>query len=66
MASRKRTAAEADEQPEKVKFTKSQLVLSKKYRHRKDLLNVLLKDDMQYDFDEVDGLIDEFMKGKVN
>ncbi|AZK48793.1 hypothetical protein [Paenibacillus lentus] len=65
MASKKKEVKEVVEAPEKAKFTKSQLISSKRYTHRKDLLNMLLKDDTVYDFDEVEGLIDDFMKGKV-
>lgn len=49
----------------KVTFPKDKLLLSMKYSNRKDLLNVLLKDDEEYSFEEVDKKIDEFMKGKV-
>ena len=46
-------------------FSKEQLVSSKKYRHHRDLVNVLLADDRLYSFEEVDILINKFMKGKV-
>lgn len=46
-------------------FTKNQLILSKKYSDRKDLLNVLLEDKKSYSIKEVDKLIDNFMKAKV-
>ncbi len=46
------------------KFTKENILKSKKYHNRKDLLNVLLE-DKEYTFSEVDALIDKFMKGKV-
>lgn len=46
-------------------FTKKQLILSKKYSDRKDLLNVLLEDNKSYSIKEVDKLIDNFMKAKV-
>lgn len=46
-------------------FTKEQILSSKKYQHRKDVVNVLLKDDQSYTSDEVDKLIDDFMKRKV-
>ena len=36
------------------------------YRERRDLLGVLLDKDRRYTFSEVDALIDNFMKGKVN
>lgn len=50
---------------EKIIFTKEQIVSSKKYKDRKDLINVLLKNGQSYSLDEVDDLIENFMKGKV-
>jgi uncharacterized protein YkuJ len=47
-------------------FTKEQLLLSKKYFDKQDLINVILKDGESYSFDHVDDLIEEFMKGEVN
>ena len=48
------------------KFTKEQILKSKRYQHRRDLLTVLLKDNGQYSHDDVDKLIDVFMmKGQV-
>jgi hypothetical protein len=47
------------------KFTKEQLLKSKKYTDRKDIVNVLLKDGQTYSFSEVDALIKKYMKGKV-
>ena len=47
------------------KFTKEQLMSSKTYANRKDLLGVLLSDAETYSISEVDKLIDKFMKGKV-
>ena len=46
-------------------FSKEQLVSSKKYRNQRDLVKVLLVDDRLYSFEEVDILINKFMKGKV-
>lgn len=46
-------------------FTKNQLILSKKYGDRKDLLNVILEDNKSYSIKEVNKLIDNFMKAKV-
>lgn len=48
-----------------VTFTKQQIINSKKYLDRKDVLNVLLKDDTSYTFKEVDKLINDFMKKEV-
>jgi hypothetical protein len=51
---------------EKNKFTKEQLVQSKRYMDRIDLLNVLLQTDKSYSLEEVDDLMNNFMKGKVD
>lgn len=58
---------EIETKPKTVKpvFTKEQILTSKKYQHRKDVINVLLKDDQSYTSNEVDKLIDDFMKRKV-
>ena len=50
----------------KFKFSKQQLVSSKKYAFQRDVLNALLKDGRVYTFDEVDQQLNDFMKGKVN
>lgn len=47
-------------------FTGAQLLTFDRYRERRDLLGVLLDKDQRYTFSEVDALIDNFMKGKVN
>ena len=38
----------------------------RRYKQLRDLLGVLLDKDQRYTFSEVDALIDNFMKGKVN
>ncbi|HBF2177005.1 hypothetical protein KLM55_14500 [Clostridioides difficile] len=48
---------------ENYKFTKEQMVNSKIYVNRKDLLNAILKDNELYSFSEVEEIIDKFMKG---
>ncbi|WP_207105075.1 hypothetical protein, partial [Clostridioides difficile] len=45
------------------KFTKEQIVNSKKYVNRKDLLNAILKENELYSFSEVEDRINKFMKG---
>jgi len=45
------------------KFTKSQLVTSRKYIHRRDALNALLTDDEQYTFTQVDKILKQFDEG---
>lgn len=46
-------------------FTKEQLYSSKKYEMQKDILGVMLEEDKEYTFDEVDNLIKEFLKREV-
>lgn len=46
-------------------FSKAQLLQSKKYAQQKDLLNALLKADHDYTLQEVDNMIEDFLKGKV-
>ena len=48
-----------------VKYSKEQLIRSERYMRRRDLLGVLLQDGKVYTLEEVDTLLDNFMKGKV-
>lgn len=50
---------------EAVKFSKQQLLTSKRYKHRVDLVNALLDENAAYSTDEVDALIEKYLKGKV-
>ena len=47
-----------------IRFKKSSFLDSKKYKG--DLINALLEDDREYTISEVDTIIDNFRKGKVN
>lgn len=47
------------------KYNKNQLLNSKKYLDKKDLLNVILENNKNYSFKEVDTLIFDFYKKKV-
>ena len=47
-------------------FSKEQILQSKKYRDRRDLLSVLLTDNESYSFKAVDDIIKKFMEGEVN
>lgn len=44
-------------------FTKEQLVTSRKYIHRRDALNALLKGNEQYSFVQVDEVLKQFDEG---
>ena len=48
-----------------VGFTKDQLLASKRYANRKDLIGALLVDGKEYTTDAVDALIEKYLKGKV-
>jgi hypothetical protein len=56
---------ESKQEAEIVTFTKEQIVSAKRYMHKKDVVNVVLKDGQSYTLEKVDELIDNFMKGKV-
>ena len=66
MATRKK-ATTAQEPPIKtpVVFPKERVLTFKRYADRRDLLSVLLEDGKEYTHDQIDGLIKDFMKGKV-
>ncbi len=59
--SEKKTATKESE----VKFTKEQIVSSKKYKEQSDIVRALLDDNGTYTVKEVDGIIEKFRKGKV-
>lgn len=46
-------------------FTKAQLLESKRYCDRRDIINALLADDEHYTIEQSDAMVDKFMKGKV-
>jgi hypothetical protein len=46
-------------------FTKEQLAASKRYANRRDVISALLEDGKSYTLQEVDTLIENFMKGTV-
>ena len=54
-----------EEKENPVTFTKNQLITSKKYTEKKDLLNALLVDDRSYSMAEVEETLNGFLKGKV-
>ena len=56
------TKAKKDDE---ILYSKEQIISSKKYSNRKDILNVLLKDDEEYSFSKIDEIIEEFMNKEV-
>lgn len=65
MAKKNKTETKTVEQIA-VTYTKEQILCSRKYKYRRDALGVVLADGKEYTIEEVDTLLDEFMKGKVN
>lgn len=51
---------------QEVLFTKKQILASKKYANRRDALGAILLDNGSYSQEQVDSLLEKFMKGKVN
>lgn len=47
-------------------YTVEQLAASKRYANRRDIIRALLEEGKTYTLDEVDRLIETYMKGKVN
>lgn len=47
------------------KFTKSQILASKKLSYSRDLINTLLKDDKDYTLKEVETEINKYLERKV-
>ena len=43
-------------------YSKEQLVKSDKYKHLVDILNTILEDDKSYSLDDVDKMINKFLK----
>ncbi|WP_338998273.1 hypothetical protein LC560_07740 [Fusobacterium animalis] len=50
---------------DEILYSKEQIIASKKYSNRKDILNVLLKEDEEYSFSRIDEIIENFMNKEV-
>lgn len=48
------------------KYTKNQIIKSKTFIDNKDLLNAILKEDKSYSKQEINKIIENYKKGKVN
>jgi len=53
-----------EESVEMAVYSKEQLISAKRYKHKQDVLNVVLKPDQKYIIEEVDDLIEKFKKVK--
>lgn len=57
--------AKENAKSEIVRFDKEQICNSVKYSRYKDILSSQLQDNKKYSYDEIDKVIEDFMKGKV-
>ncbi len=48
-----------------MKYTKEQILASKRFRFKKDAVDALLEDDKSYTIEEVESKIEEFYKKEV-
>lgn len=62
MAKKKTNVVEV-EAPKSVTYTKEQIYKAKRYMNKKDIITIMLKDNERYTFDQVDKLIEQFLKG---
>lgn len=65
MATKKSKVKTEIETKQEVLFTKEQILASKKYADKKDVCNTVIPEDFHGTLNEVDVLIENFMKGKV-
>ncbi|MCJ7855091.1 hypothetical protein MUJ63_02110 [Lachnospiraceae bacterium NSJ-143] len=66
MAVSKNKTAESAVDKTELSFSKEQILASRKFSDRKDILSTLLEDKRDYTETEINGIIDRFLKGKVN
>ena len=57
--------AKTKKENEEILYSKEQIISSKKYSNRKDILSVLLKEDEEYSFSRIDEIIENFMNKEV-
>lgn len=49
-----------------LRYTKADLLNSKRFRHQRDIVEALLDESKTYTIEEAEALIGRFLKGKVN
>ena len=65
MATKKKEIQHEANAVEEVRFSKEQLVASQRYSNLRDVLVAILDDEKSYTLEQVDILVNKFMKGKV-
>jgi len=66
MANKKSIDNEIVEVKEVNKFSKKQILSSKRFKDRIDAVGAILEDDKVYSIEEVENLYKEFMEGEVH
>jgi hypothetical protein len=59
----KKQNAEVQAGTDPVVFSKERVLKMKRYSNRRDLLGALLKEDQTYALNDVDALVEKFLKG---
>lgn len=54
------------EKKEEAAYSKEQLIMSKKYKDRKDMLSALLEEDKQYTIKQAEEIMENYKKRRVN
>lgn len=62
---RAKATVSVEVKPAPVKFPKERILAFRRYADRRDLLTALLQDGKEYTFDQIDDLVNDFMKGTV-
>lgn len=65
MAERKKAPVKSGTEKKENRFSKQQLLASKRFRDRRDILETILADGKQYTVNEAKELMEKYMKGKV-
>lgn len=58
-------AAETAAEKESAGYTREQILKARRYRGQRDLICALLEDGKRVSLEEVDRLVNEYLKGKV-
>ena len=62
MSTKNKPAVSAETEP---KFAKDALVKSNRFRNEQDIVSAILEDGVEYTISDVEGKIENYMKGKV-
>lgn len=65
MAKRKDNVEQPEVKVEESKYSKTKILASNRYRDKQDLISAVWVDDSEKTLDEIDELLETYMKGKV-